>query len=60
MDATVSARFYRLTGHMPGAPDFPDLLLNEMPKPRTTREYDVTGTGVTVRIEHCEKEGDFL
>jgi hypothetical protein len=60
MDANVSARFFRLSAQPPGTLDFPELLLAELAKPRTAREHDVTGTGVTVRVEHCIADGDFV
>jgi hypothetical protein len=60
MDANVSARFFRLSAAPPNTQDFPDMLLAEVTKPLADREYDVTGTGVTVRVEHCVIDGDFL
>ena len=59
MDATVSARFFRVTKPAANAPDLPDLLLSEVGKTLSVRERDVTGTGVRLRIERCEPEGEF-
>jgi hypothetical protein len=36
------------------------MLLAEVEKSLSIREYDVTGTGVTVRVEHCLEDGDFV
>jgi hypothetical protein len=60
MDANVTARFFRLSAAPPGAQDFPEMLLLEAAKPLIDREFDVTGTGVTVRVEHCIEDGEFV
>jgi hypothetical protein len=43
MDANVSARFFRLSAAPPASNDFPQMLLAQVAKPLTLREYDVTG-----------------
>ena len=60
MDAKISARFFELTAAPANIPDFPDLLLREAKKPLAQREYDITGDGVTVRIERCISDGEFV
>lgn len=60
MDTNVSARFYRVSQHVPQAPDFPDLLVGQMGKALSGREYDITDTGVILRVEQCESDGDFV
>jgi hypothetical protein len=60
MDAVVSARFYRATPMIERLADFPDLLLEQMNFDLVQRERDVTGTGVNLRVEHCEPEGEFV
>jgi hypothetical protein len=60
MDANVSARFFRLSAAPPASNDFPDMLLAQAGKGLSLREYDVTGTGVTVRVEHCVEDGEFV
>jgi hypothetical protein len=59
MDARVSARFFRVSAKPEGTEDFPDLLLAEMKKDRTAREYDV-GQQLILRIERCEPDGEFV
>lgn len=60
MDANVSARFFRISAAPPDTLDFPEMLMAEVAKPLQDREHDVTGTGVTVRVEHCINDGDFV
>ncbi|WP_338822157.1 DUF6731 family protein [Bradyrhizobium septentrionale] len=60
MDANVSGRYFRLSAAPPSSSDFPEMLLAQAAKPLSLREYDVTGTGVTARVEHCIEDGDFV
>lgn len=60
MDATVSARFFRVSDKPATVPDFDNLLLGQMGKPVAAREQDLTGTGVWLRVEHCEQEGPYV
>jgi hypothetical protein len=60
MDATVSARYFRVSPRIQRIPDLPDLLLAEMAKVIVERERDITGTGVLLRVEQCETEGQFV
>jgi hypothetical protein len=67
MDSTVRARFFRASPQPAKALDLPDMLLAEMKKSLPQREKDVSdavggvaGTGVILRVEECEREGDFV
>jgi hypothetical protein len=60
MDTNVSARFFRVSPHVPQAADFPDLLLGQMSKTLSDREYDVTETGIFLRLEECKQDKDFV
>jgi hypothetical protein len=60
MDAKVVARFFRVS-ERPAAtvPDFPDLLLAQIPVTLTARERVLTD-GVTLRVEDCKPSGDVI
>lgn len=61
MDTIVRARFFRASEKPKDAPlDLPDFLLSEMSKSLSGRERDITGTGVVMRVEECEADGDFV
>jgi hypothetical protein len=67
MDATVRARFFRVSEKPDEAADLPDLLLAETKKSLSDRERNVSGTtqednepGVMLRLEECETEGEFV
>jgi hypothetical protein len=67
MDTTVKARFFHVSEKPEEAPDLPDLLLAETKRPISDRERDVSGTtrddtapAVTLRLEQCEAEGEFV
>jgi len=60
LDAKISARFFELTAASANIPDFPDLLLREAEKPLAQREYDITDDVVTVRLERCISDGEFV
>jgi hypothetical protein len=60
MDAKVVARFFRVSARPAAAvPDFPDLLLAQMPLTLTGRERTLTD-GVTLRVEDSKPNGDVI
>jgi hypothetical protein len=60
LDANISARFFRISAGASNVTDFPDLLLQIASKPIANREYDITETGVIVRLERCDADGEFI
>lgn len=59
MDTIVAARFFRANPSVGLLPDFADALLEKMSEPLHKREYDL-GTGVILRVENCEVDGEFV